>query len=176
MVALEIVSGKSNTNYRPREEFVYLLDWAYVLQERGHLLELVDPDLGSNYSEKEALNMLIVGLSCTNLSPSLRPAMSSVVKMLEGKAPIQPTPITKRSDDEDYMRFKAFEILSLDSGPDDITTSSSSKTPVLRSSLSIEGPYVSSTTSIFNESEIQDPPQTSRLLGDLYDTDTDELH
>ncbi|KAJ6966264.1 LRR receptor-like serine/threonine-protein kinase [Populus alba x Populus x berolinensis] len=27
VVALEIVSGKSNTNYRPKEEFVYLLDW-----------------------------------------------------------------------------------------------------------------------------------------------------
>ena len=27
IVALEIVSGKSNTNYRPKEEFVYLLDW-----------------------------------------------------------------------------------------------------------------------------------------------------
>ncbi|KAG5107023.1 hypothetical protein JHK82_043993 [Glycine max] len=41
IVALEIVSGKSNTNYRPKEEFVYLLDWAYVLQEQGNLLELV---------------------------------------------------------------------------------------------------------------------------------------
>lgn len=27
VVALEIVSGKSNTNYRPKEECVYLLDW-----------------------------------------------------------------------------------------------------------------------------------------------------
>ncbi|KAK5802110.1 probable LRR receptor-like serine/threonine-protein kinase At1g07650 isoform X3 [Gossypium arboreum] len=27
VVALEIVSGKSNTNYRPSEDFVYLLDW-----------------------------------------------------------------------------------------------------------------------------------------------------
>lgn len=27
VVALEIVSGKSNTNYRPKEDFVYLLDW-----------------------------------------------------------------------------------------------------------------------------------------------------
>ncbi|KAG6793752.1 hypothetical protein POTOM_002975 [Populus tomentosa] len=34
VVVLEIVSGKSNTNYRPKEEFVYLLDWAYVLQEQ----------------------------------------------------------------------------------------------------------------------------------------------
>lgn len=27
VVALEMVSGKSNTNYKPKEEFVYLLDW-----------------------------------------------------------------------------------------------------------------------------------------------------
>ena len=27
VVALEVVSGKSNTNYRPKEDFVYLLDW-----------------------------------------------------------------------------------------------------------------------------------------------------
>ncbi|KAL3322724.1 hypothetical protein AABB24_040023 [Solanum stoloniferum] len=31
VVALEIVSGKSNTNYRPKEEFVYLLDWVNYL-------------------------------------------------------------------------------------------------------------------------------------------------
>ena len=32
VVALEVVSGKSNTNYRPKEEFVYLLDWvAYII-------------------------------------------------------------------------------------------------------------------------------------------------
>jgi hypothetical protein len=27
VVALEIISGKSNTNYRPDDEFFYLLDW-----------------------------------------------------------------------------------------------------------------------------------------------------
>lgn len=31
VVALEIVSGKSNTNYRPNEEFVYLLDWVSII-------------------------------------------------------------------------------------------------------------------------------------------------
>ncbi|XP_025666723.1 probable LRR receptor-like serine/threonine-protein kinase At1g07650 isoform X1 [Arachis hypogaea] len=89
VVALEIVSGKSNTNYRPNEEFVYLLDWAYVLQERGNLLELVDPDLGSEYSTKEAMVMLNVALLCTNASPTLRPTMSQAVSMLEGWTDIQ---------------------------------------------------------------------------------------
>ncbi|KAL8506319.1 hypothetical protein ACS0TY_017257 [Phlomoides rotata] len=66
VVALEIVSGKSITNYRPKEEFIYLLDWAYALQERGSILELVDPDLGSAYSSEEATVLLNVALLCTS--------------------------------------------------------------------------------------------------------------
>ncbi|CAA7402432.1 unnamed protein product [Spirodela intermedia] len=89
VVALEIVSGKSNTNYRPKEEFVYLLDWACVLQERGNLLELVDPDLGSNYAEEEAMLMLNVALLCANAAPTLRPTMSTVVSLLEGRSSVQ---------------------------------------------------------------------------------------
>ncbi|GMI68486.1 leucine-rich repeat receptor-like kinase with extracellular malectin-like domain 1 [Hibiscus trionum] len=89
VVALEIVSGKSNTNYRPNEDFVYLLDWAYVLRERGSLLDLVDPDLGSEYSSEEAMVMLNVALLCTNASPTLRPTMSQVVSMLEGRTSVQ---------------------------------------------------------------------------------------
>ncbi|XWS44494.1 hypothetical protein CRYUN_Cryun15aG0050300 [Craigia yunnanensis] len=77
VVALEIVSGKSNTNYRPNEDFVYLLDW------------LVDPDLGSEYSSEEAIVMLNVALLCTNASPTLRPTMSQVVSMLEGLTAVQ---------------------------------------------------------------------------------------
>lgn len=33
VVLLEIVSGKSNTNYRPKEEFVYLLDWVNLFHQ-----------------------------------------------------------------------------------------------------------------------------------------------
>ncbi|KAK1567701.1 hypothetical protein Q3G72_015409 [Acer saccharum] len=89
VVALEIVSGKSNTNFRPNEDFVYLLDWAYVLQERGSLLDLVDPNLGAEYSSEEAMVMLNVALLCTNASPTLRPTMSQVVSMLEGRTVVQ---------------------------------------------------------------------------------------
>ncbi|XP_076926139.1 putative LRR receptor-like serine/threonine-protein kinase At1g07650 [Bidens hawaiensis] len=89
IVALEIVSGKSNTNYRPKEDFVYLLDWAYVLQERGSLLDLVDPDLGSEYSSEEAMTVLNVALLCTNASPTLRPTMSQALNMLEGRSSVQ---------------------------------------------------------------------------------------
>ncbi|KAJ6950017.1 LRR receptor-like serine/threonine-protein kinase [Populus alba x Populus x berolinensis] len=65
-------------------------------KEQGNLLELVDPSLGSNYSKIEALRMLDLALLCTNPSPTLRPSMSSAVKMLEGQIPVQ-VPKVKRS-------------------------------------------------------------------------------
>ncbi|KAI0496977.1 hypothetical protein KFK09_023303 [Dendrobium nobile] len=100
VVALEIVTGKSNTNYRPKEEFVYLLDWACVLKEKGELLELVDTNLGTEYSEEEANLLLNVAILCTNASPSLRPSMSQVVSLLEGRTPIQPMLVLSSFSDE----------------------------------------------------------------------------
>ena len=67
-----------------------LVNQACVLQEKGTLLELVDPELGSEYCEEEALIMLNVALLCTNASPTLRPSMSKVVSLLEGQTPLQP--------------------------------------------------------------------------------------
>ncbi|KAH1218297.1 putative LRR receptor-like serine/threonine-protein kinase [Glycine max] len=145
VVALEIVSGKSNTNYRPKEEFVYLLDWAYVLQEQGNLLELVDPSLGSKYSSEEAMRMLQLALLCTNPSPTLRPSMSSVVSMLEGKTPIQ-APIIKRSDSVEDVRFKAFEMLSQDSQTH--VSSAFSQDSIEQGSKSMGGPWLDSSISL----------------------------
>nr|GMD93201.1 probable leucine-rich repeat receptor-like serine/threonine-protein kinase At3g14840 [Ipomoea batatas] len=84
VVALEIVAGKNNVKYRHDENCVCLLDWALDLQKRGNLLELIDPRLGSNFDEEQALRMIKVALLCTNSSPALRPSMSAVINMLEG--------------------------------------------------------------------------------------------
>ncbi|XP_020877755.1 probable LRR receptor-like serine/threonine-protein kinase At1g07650 isoform X1 [Arabidopsis lyrata subsp. lyrata] len=86
VVALEIVSGKSNSNVKPSENLECLLDQAYVLQDKGCLLDLVDPVLDSAYSKEEAMVILNVALLCTNTSPALRPKMSQVVSLLEEKA------------------------------------------------------------------------------------------
>ncbi|KAK7272597.1 hypothetical protein RJT34_29302 [Clitoria ternatea] len=145
VVALEIVSGKSNTNYRPKEEFVYLLDWAYVLHEQGNLLELVDPCLGSDYSQEEAMRMLQLALLCANPSPTLRPSMSSVVSMLEGKTPIQ-APIIKRSDSTQGARFKAFEMLSHDSQTH--ISSAFSQDSIEHRTKSMGGPWIDTSVSL----------------------------
>ncbi|XVF79025.1 hypothetical protein PTKIN_Ptkin14bG0186300 [Pterospermum kingtungense] len=148
VVLLEIVSGKSNTNYRPKEEFVYLLDWAYVQQEQGNLLELVDPSLGSKYSKEEALRMLNLALLCTNPSPTLRPAMSAVVSMMEGKIPVQAL-VVKRKDSDHDARFKAFEMLSHDSQTNVSMFSNDSQAP---RSTSMDGPWIDSSISLPEES------------------------
>ncbi|RZC94387.1 hypothetical protein C5167_026118 [Papaver somniferum] len=161
IVALEIVSGKSNTNYRPKEEFVYLLDWAYVLQEQGNLLDLVDPVLGSKYSKKEALKMLNIALLCTNPSPSLRPLMSSVVSMLEGRIPVQ-APIVGRNSKADEMRLRAFERRSYDSE----TQASSASQDIQTESRSNDGPLVNS--SLLHSQDEEDDED------DEYDGDDDD--
>ncbi|CAA6665681.1 unnamed protein product [Spirodela intermedia] len=114
VVALEIVSGKSNAKYLPKDDYIYLLDWACVLQEKGTLLDLVDPALGTNFSIEEAQQMLNLGLLCTNQSPTLRPAMSTVVSMLEGHTPV-PVPTMKVNRTESMeLRFRAIETPSRD--------------------------------------------------------------
>ncbi|KAL0546748.1 hypothetical protein IC582_016661 [Cucumis melo] len=170
IVALEIVSGKSNTNYRPKEEFVYLLDWAYVLEEQGNLLELVDPDLGSNYSSEEAMRMLNVALLCTNPSPTLRPAMSSVVSMLEGKIAVQ-APIIKRTSSGQDPRFRAFEKLSHDSRSQISSSTASDAEP--QKSMLMDGPCPDSSVSIDTNgnnhyhSASRDPVENHRRVDNL---------
>ncbi|XP_060668625.1 probable leucine-rich repeat receptor-like serine/threonine-protein kinase At3g14840 isoform X2 [Ziziphus jujuba] len=89
IVVLEIVSGRSNTNYRPKEEGVYLLDRALVLKEKGNLMELIDPRLGSDYNKEEVMLAINVALLCSNVVAADRPSMSSVVSMLEGRVAVQ---------------------------------------------------------------------------------------
>ncbi|KAB5521335.1 hypothetical protein DKX38_025654 [Salix brachista] len=152
VVALEIVSGKSNTNYRPKEDFVYLLDWAYVLHERNNLLELVDPRLGSSYSKEEAMKMLHLALLCTNQSPSLRPLMSSVVRMLEGNIPVK-APIINHGGTDQEARFRALELLSQDSQTQVSTSSQSSE---VQRSRSRDGPWIDSSFSLQSQDETKD--------------------
>ncbi|KAJ6423498.1 hypothetical protein OIU84_024455 [Salix udensis] len=148
----------------PKEEFVYLLDWAYVLQEQGNLLELVDPGLGSDYSKIEAMRMLNLALLCTNPSPTLRPLMSSAVRMLEGQIPVQ-APIIKRSGMNPDARFKAFELLSHDS---QTHVSNGSQSSQIQKSMSMDGPWIDSEISIESKDEITNS-SSNKLLGDLYD-------
>ncbi|XP_028556889.1 probable LRR receptor-like serine/threonine-protein kinase At1g56140 [Dendrobium catenatum] len=83
IVALEVLSGRRNSDPSLEEEQSYLLDWAWHLYEQKHELDLVDPSL-SSFNRDEATRVIGVSLLCIQASPTLRPAMSIVVAMLAG--------------------------------------------------------------------------------------------
>ncbi|KAF6150653.1 hypothetical protein GIB67_022265 [Kingdonia uniflora] len=93
VVALEVLSGRPNSDSNLDEEKMYLLEWAWNLHENNRALELVDQTL-SEFNEVEARRVLGVSLLCTQASPLLRPPMSRVIAMLSGD--IEVSTVTSR--------------------------------------------------------------------------------
>ncbi|KAK7860225.1 putative lrr receptor-like serine/threonine-protein kinase [Quercus suber] len=67
------------------EDDVLLLDHVKKLEREKRLEDIVDQNLNKNYNIQEVEMMIQVALLCTQLSPEDRPAMSEVVRMLEGE-------------------------------------------------------------------------------------------
>ncbi|KAK4421131.1 putative LRR receptor-like serine/threonine-protein kinase RFK1 [Sesamum alatum] len=110
VVILEIASGKSNNNYMPSHNFVCLLDWACHLHESKNIDELIDERLGSQFNKEEAERMVKVAVLCTNPTPSVRPTMSEVVQMIEGKMDVpDAVPVLAGSAYTSDVRFKAMK-------------------------------------------------------------------
>ncbi|GMH05201.1 hypothetical protein Nepgr_007041 [Nepenthes gracilis] len=106
VVVMEVVTGKSNSSFVPMSDFCCLLEWACRLQQRENYSELVDRRLGGSFDVEEAERLVKVSLLCTNGSPSLRPPMSDVVSMLEGRLNV-PDVIPEPGTFSDDSRFKA---------------------------------------------------------------------
>ncbi|XP_061374466.1 probable LRR receptor-like serine/threonine-protein kinase At1g56140, partial [Gastrolobium bilobum] len=83
VVALELVSGRPNSDSSLEGEKMYLLEWAWQLHENNCVTDLVDPGL-SEFNKEEVKRMVGIALLCTQTSPTLRPSMSRVVAMLSG--------------------------------------------------------------------------------------------
>lgn len=110
------------------------------MKEKGNLIELVDRRLGSNFNEKEVMMMIKVGFLCTNTTANLRPSMSSVLSMLEGKTVI-PEFISDSSEVMDEMKLEAmrqyYSQMEENERSETHTTHSSSK----------DGPWTASSSS-----------------------------
>ncbi|KAK9057869.1 hypothetical protein SSX86_022708 [Deinandra increscens subsp. villosa] len=106
VLALEIVSGKNNNKYIPNNESVCLLDWACRLQTRNQYDELFDERLESKIKKEEAESVVKVSILCTNGSPALRPTMSEVVNMLEGRISIPDAPPPELGSRFEDLRFQ----------------------------------------------------------------------
>ncbi|KAF7112932.1 hypothetical protein RHSIM_RhsimUnG0177900 [Rhododendron simsii] len=157
IVALEIVSGRSNTSYRTKEYCLYLLDWALVLKQKGDLMELVAPKLGSDFNKIEATVMINVALLCANVSPAVRPAMSLVVSMLEGRIVPETSSIPDPDASNEQMKLKGMMIELQKSLETDTSEGQIQIVPT-------EGPYTASSVSAGDLY----PYTASSSAGDLY--------
>ncbi|XP_030527465.1 probable LRR receptor-like serine/threonine-protein kinase At5g10290 isoform X1 [Rhodamnia argentea] len=87
IMLLELVTGQRAIDFSRLEEEddVLLLDHVKKLEREKRLDAIVDRNLGRNYNMQEVEMMIQVALLCTQASPEDRPAMSEVVRMLEGE-------------------------------------------------------------------------------------------
>ncbi|KAI0507291.1 hypothetical protein KFK09_013415 [Dendrobium nobile] len=106
VLLLEIVSGRSNTNTRLPYGEQFLLDRVWALYEQEQLELIIDATLSDDLDIKKACLFVKVGLLCTQDSSKLRPAMSTVVKMLTGEVDVESMKITKPGLVADFMELK----------------------------------------------------------------------
>ncbi|KAL4579509.1 hypothetical protein LXL04_015658 [Taraxacum kok-saghyz] len=87
IMLLELVTGQRAIDFSRLEEEddVLLLDHVKKLEREKRLDAIVDRNLSNNYNMQEVEMMIKVALLCTQGSPEDRPAMSEVVRMLEGE-------------------------------------------------------------------------------------------
>ncbi|XP_027337921.1 probable LRR receptor-like serine/threonine-protein kinase At5g10290 isoform X3 [Abrus precatorius] len=87
IMLLELVTGQRAIDFSRLEEEddVLLLDHVKKLQREKRLDTIVDCNLNKNYSIEEVEMIVQIALLCTQASPEDRPAMSEVVRMLEGE-------------------------------------------------------------------------------------------
>ncbi|GER47171.1 BRI1-associated receptor kinase [Striga asiatica] len=86
VMLLELITGQRAFDLArlASDDDVMLLDWVKGLLKEKKLETLVDADLQGNFIEGEVEQLLQVALLCTQSSPTERPKMSEVVRMLEG--------------------------------------------------------------------------------------------
>jgi serine/threonine protein kinase len=93
VVALELVSGRPNSDSSLEGEKMYLLEWAWQVHEKNCINDLIDSRL-SEFNTEEVQCLVKIALLCTQTSPNLRPSMSRVVAMLSGD--IEVSAVTSR--------------------------------------------------------------------------------
>ncbi|KAI7745259.1 hypothetical protein M8C21_018934 [Ambrosia artemisiifolia] len=87
VVALEITCGRKPIENKAPAKQVRLSEWVWELYGTGHILEAVDPSLGSDFHEDGIKRLMIVGLWCVYPDWELRPSIGQDIKVLSLKLP-----------------------------------------------------------------------------------------
>ncbi|GKV10024.1 hypothetical protein SLEP1_g21449 [Rubroshorea leprosula] len=84
---LEVACGRRPIEPRAETENLILVDLVLSFWQRGEILEVKDPKLGTDFVAKEVELVLKLGLLCSHSNPTARPSMRQVVQYLEGDIP-----------------------------------------------------------------------------------------
>lgn len=110
-------------------------------------MDPIDPRLGSDFNKNDVMVMIEAALVCTNVTPSVRPNMSSVVRMLEGDEAVRAVvPDSSVGDDSEKLEAMTRHFMGRgeeeDGEPSGRTVgSSSSSVPLIASSASSKDLY-----------------------------------
>ncbi|KAM7269835.1 hypothetical protein ACFE04_025332 [Oxalis oulophora] len=85
ILLLELITGQKALDFgRSINQKGVMLDWVKKLHQEGKLELMLDKDIKGNFDRIELDEMVQVALLCTKFTPSNRPKMSEVLRMLEG--------------------------------------------------------------------------------------------
>ncbi|PIA61819.1 hypothetical protein AQUCO_00200071v1 [Aquilegia coerulea] len=116
VLVIEVVSGRKNNSFSQDTSILQLV-WNHYMSVT--LFEAVDPALAGTFEDEEASRVLHIGLLCTQASPELRPAMSTVVKLLTSNHDLpQPTPPPFLNSSSMQGSSKSSEVHDSQLGPD----------------------------------------------------------
>eukprot|EP00258_Populus_trichocarpa_P021189 XP_024437208.1 G-type lectin S-receptor-like serine/threonine-protein kinase At1g11330 isoform X3 [Populus trichocarpa] len=92
VVLLEIVSGRRNAHFYSNENALSLIGFAWKLWNEGDIAALVDPAISDPCFQVEIFRCIHIGLLCVQELAKDRPAVSTIISMLNSEIVDLPTP------------------------------------------------------------------------------------
>ncbi|KAF3330299.1 receptor-like cytosolic serine/threonine-protein kinase RBK2 [Carex littledalei] len=82
VVLLELLSGRRAVDFSSKQSIVL---WAKPLLDDDQITDIIDPSLGGVYNMDQVRRVICAAHLCIQHSPTLRPSMSQVLKILNGE-------------------------------------------------------------------------------------------
>ncbi|KAG6754762.1 hypothetical protein POTOM_040556 [Populus tomentosa] len=92
VLLLEIVSGRKNAHFYSNEHALSLIGFAWKLWNEGDIAALVDPAISDPCFQVEIFRCMHIGLLCVQELAKDRPAVSTIISMLNSEIVDLPTP------------------------------------------------------------------------------------
>ncbi|XWS66893.1 hypothetical protein CRYUN_Cryun05aG0240100 [Craigia yunnanensis] len=134
VLLLEIISGQTVVNFDLEHGEHYLVQKAWEIYRTNSILQLVDPTVGMNYPEEEAVRFIKVGLLCVQETTRLRPEMSTALKMLTNDIDIEGVQISQPGLVADLMNIKLGQKTTFPSLSSKASSIGSTRSPLSSSS------------------------------------------